>query len=91
MTEPKPSVATRVLLGPIRFYQRWISPALPATCRFYPTCSEYTLQALRQHGVVRGLGYAVIRLLKCGPWHPGGVDHVPPRKNSRSELMESHA
>lgn len=84
-TDPKSSVATRVALAPIKFYQQWISPALPASCRFYPTCSEYAVRALGEHGVVKGLGYALIRLLKCGPWHPGGVDHVPPRRHPRHE------
>lgn len=69
----------RVVAGPIVAYRRWISPALPPTCRYYPSCSEYALTAVAVHGPVRGIGLAVRRLLRCHPFHPGGVDHVPPR------------
>jgi putative membrane protein insertion efficiency factor len=62
-----------VLLGLI-FYQRVISPLKPATCRFYPTCSEYSIQAVRKYGVVKGLWLTVKRLSKCHPFHPGGYD-----------------
>jgi len=65
------------LLLPIRFYRRWISPALPASCRFYPTCAGYAEEALRLHGPVRGGWLALRRLGRCHPWTPGGVDHVP--------------
>jgi putative membrane protein insertion efficiency factor len=62
----------------IRAYQRWISPALPPTCRFYPSCSEYAVQALEVHGLVIGSALTVWRLVRCAPWHPGGVEPVPP-------------
>jgi putative membrane protein insertion efficiency factor len=65
------------LLGVIRFYSRAISPALPPRCRFYPTCSAYAAEAITRHGAGRGSWLALRRLLKCGPWHPGGVDLVP--------------
>lgn len=68
-----------VLIAPIRFYQRWISPAWPATCRFYPSCSSYAVEALQSRGPVVGLALAVRRLVKCAPWHPGGHDPVPAR------------
>jgi putative membrane protein insertion efficiency factor len=68
----------RGLLAVIRFYSRAISPALPARCRFYPTCSAYAAEAIERHGAVRGGWLAVRRLGKCAPWHPGGVDPVPP-------------
>jgi putative membrane protein insertion efficiency factor len=71
----------RVVAAPIVAYRRWISPALPPTCRFYPSCSEYALTAVAVHGPVRGVGLAVRRLLRCHPFHPGGVDHVPPRRD----------
>jgi hypothetical protein len=67
----------RILLGPVIWYQRWISPALPPRCRFYPTCSQYAVDAIDLHGAGRGLLLSLVRLAKCGPWHPGGVDHVP--------------
>ncbi len=70
----------RVVAAPILAYRRWISPALPPTCRFYPSCSEYALTAVAVHGPVRGIGLAIWRLLRCHPFHPGGIDHVPPRR-----------
>jgi len=66
-----------VLLGIVRFYSRAISPALPARCRFYPTCSAYAAEAIERHGAARGSWLALRRLVKCAPWHPGGVDLVP--------------
>jgi hypothetical protein len=64
------------LLAVIRFYQRWMSPLLAPRCRFEPTCSGYAYEAVRRHGVLRGLGCALWRLLKCHPFHPGGFDPV---------------
>ena len=55
-----------------------MNPALPARCRFYPTCSAYAAEAIARHGTARGSWLALRRLVKCAPWHPGGVDHVPP-------------
>ena len=60
----------------IRGYQRCISPLLPGACRFYPSCSEYLLQAVEKHGVTRGILMGLIRLSKCHPFHPGGYDPV---------------
>lgn len=71
---------TRALVWLVRGYQTYVSPALPPTCRFYPTCSAYAVEALQEHGVVRGIGLTTWRLLRCAPWHPGGVDMVPPRR-----------
>jgi len=68
----------RALLRLIGFYSRAGSPALPARCRFYPTCSAYAAEAIARHGAGRGTWLAVRRLAKCAPWHPGGVDLVPP-------------
>jgi putative membrane protein insertion efficiency factor len=67
----------RLLLRVIGFYSRAISPALPARCRFYPTCSAYAAEAIARHGAGRGSWLALRRLVKCAPWHPGGVDLVP--------------
>jgi putative membrane protein insertion efficiency factor len=67
----------RLLLRAVAFYSRAISPALPARCRFYPTCSAYAAAAIAQHGAARGTWLALRRLVKCAPWHPGGVDLVP--------------
>ena len=65
-----------VLVAPIRVYQRFISPALPRRCKYHPTCSEYAVQAIRTHGVPRGLVLAAWRLLRCNPWSHGGYDPV---------------
>lgn len=67
-------------IGALRLYKRLISPVLPPACRFAPTCSEYAVEAIEKHGVLRGGMLAARRLLRCGPWHPGGFDPVPSRK-----------
>ena len=72
-------IAVWPLLVIVRFYRRWISPALPATCRFYPTCSSYGLTALTRFGPIKGTWLTLKRLARCHPWNPGGVDHVPPK------------
>jgi uncharacterized protein len=66
-----------VLVGIIRLYQLVASPLLPPACRFYPSCSQYALVAIRDRGVWRGGLLAIARLARCHPWHPGGVDFVP--------------
>jgi uncharacterized protein len=70
-------VIRRLLVGIIRGYQRLISPALPAACRFYPSCSAYAAAAIERHGAARGSVLAARRLLRCHPFHPGGIDPVP--------------
>ena len=60
----------------LRFYQRWISPALGPRCRYYPSCSEYAVQAIQRFGILRGLLLATWRLLRCNPWSHGGFDPV---------------
>jgi putative membrane protein insertion efficiency factor len=61
----------------VRAYQRLLSPLLPSTCRFQPTCSHYAADALRHHGFARGLWLSIRRVARCHPWHPGGYDPVP--------------
>ena len=72
----RPSAAARATIVLLGFYRRFISPALPRVCRFYPTCSAYALEAVSRYGVLRGLGMAAIRLGKCHPLHKGGFDPV---------------
>lgn len=67
----------RAVIMLIAGYRRWLSPLKPATCRFFPTCSAYAQEALERHGLWRGAGLALVRLARCGPWHPGGFDPVP--------------
>jgi uncharacterized protein len=69
----------RLLLAPIAAYQRWVSPALPRRCRYEPTCSAYSAQAIRRFGFVRGFLLACWRLLRCNPLSHGGFDPVPER------------
>jgi len=66
-----------VVAAPIVLYRTLVSPLLPARCRFYPSCSQYALEAVTKHGAGRGLALAARRLLRCHPWNPGGVDLVP--------------
>lgn len=70
----------RGVLVCIKGYQRFISPLTPARCRFVPSCSDYCVQAVEMYGVVRGGWMGIIRILKCGPWHPGGFDPVSKEK-----------
>jgi len=70
------SWATRIALAPIRLYQRVISPALPRTCKYEPTCSRYATLAVREFGILRGLTLAGWRLLRCNPFSHGGYDPV---------------
>jgi len=70
----------RILIAPIRLYQRFISPLIPPRCKYYPSCSQYAVEAIHVHGPLRGLGLAVWRLLRCNPLSDGGLDPVPPRR-----------
>ncbi len=66
-----------LLLQPIHFYQKFISPLTPPSCRFTPTCSAYAVEALRKHGPIKGLILAIWRILRCNPWGGSGYDPVP--------------
>jgi putative membrane protein insertion efficiency factor len=70
----------RLLLGLIAGYRYLLSPLLGPSCRFYPTCSSYAAEAIEKHGAWKGSWLAIKRIAKCHPWHPGGVDLVPPEK-----------
>ncbi|MCR6098479.1 membrane protein insertion efficiency factor YidD [Salipaludibacillus agaradhaerens] len=73
-----------VLIGLIKFYQRWISRFTPPTCRFYPTCSHYGIEAISRFGIFKGGWLTLKRILKCQPFHPGGFDPVPEKKKKES-------
>lgn len=81
------STARRVVKVPIHFYRKFISPLKPATCRFYPTCSAYALEAVEVHGALKGSWLAAKRIARCHPFHPGGIDMVPPRKDKVSSSL----
>ena len=67
----------QITIGIIAFYQRWISPCFGPTCRFEPSCSWYTREAIERYGVIHGIWLGVFRLCKCHPFHQGGIDPVP--------------
>jgi putative membrane protein insertion efficiency factor len=81
----------RALVAPIRLYQRLVSPLLGPRCRFYPSCSEYTAQAVLRHGPIRGLYLGIRRLIRCHPWNPGGFDDVPEAFSWRRAQPERRA
>ena len=75
----------RILLALLRFYKRYISPLLPDACIYTPTCSEYAMEAIQKHGVIKGTGLAIWRILRCNPFMKGGYDPVPePKKHKES-------
>ena len=65
-----------IFLVLISFYRKFISPLFPPHCRFYPTCSEYSYQSIKEHGAIKGLWYSLVRISKCHPLHEGGFDPV---------------
>ncbi len=67
----------KIVKLPVYFYKRFISAYLPARCRYYPTCSNYTLEAIEKHGVIKGIILGAWRILRCNPFSKGGIDHVP--------------
>ena len=70
---------SKLLIRLIRFYQKFISPLLGQSCRFHPTCSQYAVEALSNHGALKGSSLAIKRILKCNPWGGYGIDNVPGR------------
>ncbi|MDO4536560.1 MAG: membrane protein insertion efficiency factor YidD [Coriobacteriales bacterium] len=75
--EREQGAIARGFMKAIRWYQRYISPLLPDSCIYSPTCSEYAIQAIRKYGAARGSWLAFRRILRCNPFHRGGFDPVP--------------
>lgn len=73
-------MASRLLIGGISLYRRFVSPLLPQRCRFYPSCSEFAVEAITAHGAIKGTGLALRRIGRCHPWSAGGPDPVPRRR-----------
>jgi hypothetical protein len=77
-------IPIKLILGLIWIYQKAISPLFPPSCRFHPTCSNYAVQALKRHGLIRGFWLAFVRIMKCQPFYKGNPDDpVPPAKNGK--------
>jgi hypothetical protein len=81
---------SHVLIFLLRGYKLLVSPLLPPACRFYPTCSVYAVEAIRLHGSLKGCWLTVLRLLKCQPFHAGGVDLVPAPRARPPALQRHH-
>jgi putative membrane protein insertion efficiency factor len=77
------SIPRKIVQAPIHVYRKVISPLKPPVCRFYPTCSAYALEAIEVHGALKGSFLAAKRIVKCHPFHPGGVDLVPPKHEEK--------
>lgn len=88
--KPAASVAARLLTLPIHFYRLSISPMLPASCRFTPTCSQYALDAIRLHGAAKGSLLALRRLSRCHPWGGSGFDPVPDPEREQTDDEEQN-
>lgn len=72
------------MIAGIRFYQKALSPLKPPSCRFYPTCSQYGIEAIERFGPLKGGYLTMKRILKCHPFHPGGFDYVPEKKERKN-------
>lgn len=80
----------RVAIFLIELYRTYVSPLRQPTCRFMPTCSQYAVQALSEYGLLKGGWLTVVRLAKCGPWHPGGWDPIPERHKDLRDDRTGH-
>jgi len=78
----------KLAVAPIRLYQYCLSPLLPKSCRFYPTCSAYAREAVMAHGLFRGAALTLLRLARCHPWNAGGYDPVPPIREPRESRYQ---
>lgn len=78
-------VITQILLAPVYFYRYAISPLTPPSCRYTPTCSQYTIEALKKHGPIKGVFLSTKRILSCNPWGGSGYDPVPEPKTRKKK------
>lgn len=79
------SVLAKIMLSIIKVYQKVISPLTPPTCRFYPTCSHYGVEAIKRFGAFKGGWLTIKRISKCHPFHPGGMDPVPEKESAKKD------
>ena len=79
----------KVLMVVINFYQKWISPAFPARCKYHPSCSSYAASAISNYGL-RGVGMSLWRLARCNPWSHGGVDYAVKPVNTLGNTFKTH-
>ncbi len=79
------SVLAKIMLSIIKVYQKVISPLTPPTCRFYPTCSHYGVEAIKRFGAFKGGWLTIKRISKCHPFHPGGMDPVPEKESVKKD------
>lgn len=77
----------RLIIATFKFYKKHISPLLPSACIYTPTCSEYGIEAVKRHGVIKGLYYTTRRILRCNPFRKGGLDPVPDDKKISKWLI----
>jgi len=77
MLTSAPLIPRKAVTAGLRLYKCLVSPLLPPACRFYPSCSQYAAEAIEKHGVMRGAVFALARLARCHPLHPGGLDPIP--------------
>lgn len=80
----------KILIGLVRFYQKFISPLIPSRCRYYPTCSQYMIDALHTHGAFKGFLMGMARIFRCHPFVPGGIDYVPLKFSLRRNTDETY-
>jgi putative membrane protein insertion efficiency factor len=81
----------KIFIGLIRGYQKFISPLFPPSCRYYPTCSNYSVQAIQKHGAIKGSIMGISRILRCHPFVKGGYDPVPEQFSIRRNKEEEHS